>query len=820
MNTTGAHQPQSFSSRSKYEQDKARFLLAVACLWPLLLLALVTSSSPHVAVSVHSSANASTDNKEDEAAAALRLLEEDAVDDENEGESHNSVRLSLRNVLDRVDIMGYGPTHPRIGIVVTGPAHPTNKDKHHFVSTVESIFAQTDMARIFVVTVVVDGLASTHHAEWQADLHKIQSGQIPHWHGLRPDLHSANNEKNENNEDASHHAMLHDSKVHVMFNEEPLGITACRQDGADFIHILSKHHEGAGLKSTDEDTLLLLVQAGTVLTSRQWLPTVTQALIVPPPLVPPSRHARGQGQEPGVANRKMANAISFRIADHGASPQQERMTVDAFWTPQLESVPAEELNQSNGASYMAPIWNGAALALRLETYRQLPIHDMALTEAWPANLDLSLALWLCADGMDIVIAGAGDEDNHQQDNSQGGKDALTVTLMDPSLNPTTVVTAPLPPPMAARLAEAWMDEGLQRQFFSYYTTNITTYQQVTYVEWQTYQAQARQSSTFVSDLVQKCRSMEWYIRQVNAQGLLPILEQKPIQETPKEKKQPPKENNQDSDNKKEETAKEQEVQPVMEQDEENSVAIPERRELKKPSQPLCEECLQIVEKAQPINLQKVDMSGGHQDHPHLGAKDADGNLGYVHDETNLHRNPPSFNMDKNDLVNACSRKDNNYKMLTEKVFVDVEGDAQATRDLGGPENRVKLFCLVYTTEKGHDNLPRIRETWGQKCDGFMVGSTKTDPSLDTVEIPHEGPEEYDNIWQKVRSMWSYIYDNYYDKYDWFHIGGDDYYLLVENLKLYLESEEIRTAQNGMLLVALFPLCYCCCMLSHVAFFCF
>ena len=28
-----------------------------------------------------------------------------------------------------------------------------------------------------------------------------------------------------------------------------------------------------------------------------------------------------------------------------------------------------------------------------------------------------------------------------------------------------------------------------------------------------------------------------------------------------------------------------------------------------------------------------------------------------------------------------------------------------------------------------------------KCDGFMVGSNKTDVSLNTVEIPHEGAEE-------------------------------------------------------------------------------
>jgi glycoprotein-N-acetylgalactosamine 3-beta-galactosyltransferase len=84
----------------------------------------------------------------------------------------------------------------------------------------------------------------------------------------------------------------------------------------------------------------------------------------------------------------------------------------------------------------------------------------------------------------------------------------------------------------------------------------------------------------------------------------------------------------------------------------------------------------------------------------------------------------------------------------------------------------------------------------QKCDGFMVASNRTDVAIGAVNIPHEGWEEYDNIWQKVRSIWSYVYDNYYEKYDWFHIGGDDLFLIVENLRYYLESEEIKTAANG------------------------
>lgn len=72
----------------------------------------------------------------------------------------------------------------------------------------------------------------------------------------------------------------------------------------------------------------------------------------------------------------------------------------------------------------------------------------------------------------------------------------------------------------------------------------------------------------------------------------------------------------------------------------------------------------------------------------------------------------------------------------------------------------------------------------------------TDESLNTVNIPHEGPEEYNNIWQKVKSTWQYLHDHYIDDYEWFYIGGDDVYMLVENVKKYLGSEEIRGASEG------------------------
>ena len=218
--------------------------------------------------------------------------------------------------------------------------------------------------------------------------------------------------------------------------------------------------------------------------------------------------------------------------------------------------------------------------------------------------------------------------------------------------------------------------------------------------------------------------------------------------------------------------------------------------LKLPTKPLRETNQQIISTAKMMDLQFVDVSEGHTSNPFQGALDVIGNSGYIHDEKALHKNPPPFTFTKEQV--QCDIKDGNYQMLTEKVFVDLAAHerAESLARSGIKPPRPKLFCLVYTIEKNHDRIPAIRETWGNKCDGFMVGSTKTDEALGTVNIPHEGPEQYDNIWQKVRSLWSYIYDNYYEEYDWFHIGGDDLYVLVENLRLYLESEEIQLAANG------------------------
>lgn len=196
-----------------------------------------------------------------------------------------------------------------------------------------------------------------------------------------------------------------------------------------------------------------------------------------------------------------------------------------------------------------------------------------------------------------------------------------------------------------------------------------------------------------------------------------------------------------------------------------------------------------------IDLDFVDLSGGFKKHPHMSALGENGEPGYVHDVKSLRRNPPRLEFQKNDT--ACEHNDATMQLLKKKVDVDFDANQYTDRlTKEGVKPRTKIFCHVYTTAKNHDRIQAIRETWGQRCDGFLAASTVTDKSVDAVNIPHIGKEAYNNMWQKVRAMWSYVYDHYYDDYDWFMIGGDDMYVLVENLRLYLESEEIVNASNG------------------------
>jgi hypothetical protein len=122
----------------------ARLFLFVACLWPLWVLALFGASAP----------------------GQIQQGPMPEVFDHNVAMSN--AHFNLRNVLDRVDVMGYGPTHPRVAVVIVG------EEKDLLISSVESVVSNTDLNRIFVICAVVDG----HEEDRQfiKDLQNIDNG--------------------------------------------------------------------------------------------------------------------------------------------------------------------------------------------------------------------------------------------------------------------------------------------------------------------------------------------------------------------------------------------------------------------------------------------------------------------------------------------------------------------------------------------------------------------------------------------------------------------------------------------------------------------
>jgi glycoprotein-N-acetylgalactosamine 3-beta-galactosyltransferase len=105
------------------------------------------------------------------------------------------------------------------------------------------------------------------------------------------------------------------------------------------------------------------------------------------------------------------------------------------------------------------------------------------------------------------------------------------------------------------------------------------------------------------------------------------------------------------------------------------------------------------------------------------------------------------------------------------------------------QQKVKVFCMIYTHSNRHDVVRSIAATYAPQCDGFLAFSNVTDPAIGAVAVPHIGPERYDNLWNKIRSMWHYIHEQgLVDQYDLFHIGGDDMYVLPTNIRQFATDE--------------------------------
>jgi hypothetical protein len=233
----------------------ARFFLLIACIWPVLLVlwfSMTTTTSTINGDSTNNNNNNNNPLSSSNTNGSTRL--------HAGGNAAATAALKFRDLFDRVDIMGYGPTHPRIAVVIVGD----NKD--NLLLTVESVFTHTDMNRIFIAVIVANNIADD--PAFTQSLQQFDTGSARHWHEGKPDLHV--------HTPGSKDDEIHGQKVHVMYNhpttekqqQQQRGLAECRRDAIDFIHLLEQKHLQAGLKSEAEDLILVLLQSGAQLTVR------------------------------------------------------------------------------------------------------------------------------------------------------------------------------------------------------------------------------------------------------------------------------------------------------------------------------------------------------------------------------------------------------------------------------------------------------------------------------------------------------------------------------------------------------------------------
>lgn len=164
--------------------------------------------------------------------------------------------------------------------------------------------------------------------------------------------------------------------------------------------------------------------------------------------------------------------------------------------------------------------------------------------------------------------------------------------------------------------------------------------------------------------------------------------------------------------------------------------------------------------------------------------------GYIHNPNFLNEGPKPFSIPEDLKQQVCLPPGKGLELP--------EGYAALRKirnhiEISQGDRNVKLFCALYTYSGGISKTAAISETWGRKCDGLLFASDISNLETGHVHLPSNSPAgfSYDGMVQRTRTILVYLYDNFLGDFDFFHISGDDIFLIVENLKEFLASDKVK-----------------------------
>lgn len=103
------------------------------------------------------------------------------------------------------------------------------------------------------------------------------------------------------------------------------------------------------------------------------------------------------------------------------------------------------------------------------------------------------------------------------------------------------------------------------------------------------------------------------------------------------------------------------------------------------------------------------------------------------------------------------------------------------------EKKIRVLCWVMTSPQNLEKKAvHVRTTWAHRCNKLVFISSKNDTEFPTVGI--DVPEGREHLTGKTMKAFRYVYDNHFDEADWFMKADDDTYVILENLRYFLSSQ--------------------------------